>query len=881
MDKRQLHQICCCLLLLIATTKCYNEDDAGKKVLKGVYSWKVLEFKFATNRDKELAIGSGYYKPGASIPIDVDVYYGTNDRKVFVTMPRLERGVPMTVGYVSDIISESGNPLIAPYPNWEWNKLDNDCDAIISVYRIQVDECDRIWILDTGVIGEERVCPPQILSFSLQTNKLLSRYRFPRNQYKEHSLFVTPMVDVRSLDNHCRDTFVYIADVTVFSLVVYDHQNVRSWHIYNNLFYPYPPYGTFEIKKEVFDLMDGILGLALSPLRWHEDRILYFHSLASRIESYVPTSVIRNFTLFNNAPYAAPRSFKAFDLERSSQSAAETMDRDGVLFFGLMSDLAIGCWNSKHFPEFGGRNIETLIIDEDTLQFASGLKVKSSKTNRQEIWVSTAAFQRYMSGTLHSNETNFRIQAAFVDELVRGTKCDVRALDNYSQSSSNRLSSSPRPTLEVGSNEFRFTHVDSSLTFVGKYSLVMRFVLCIFALVGVASAYYNSVHQYSPLTTEYEWTYFDYLWDSQHEKIHYVRWGLYNYTKMTPIDVERSIDGRTFVTIIRTAGVPATLHTVSNQKGESGPLLKPYPDWSWYSNLQCDKIINVYRVAIDECNRMWVLDTGTIDDSYPCPAKLLVFNLYNDQLLFTHEIPNHVARNKNGEGLLITPIVETFGFRCANSTVYMADTTGYGMVIYNGQRTYRLEAEEFRAEIKYSNFTIADESFFLPDGLFGMALTPLLQNTRERFLAFRPLASTSLYGASTEVLKRSTQGNTIRYLKGHHVLPNQATAMAFSSGGTLFYALTGETAIGCWNADKPLEPRFFKVAIRDPTRLQFASGLKVIKNPLNPTHGEYLLVMTNRLQKIYSGTINFKEINFRITKAVVKDVISGTVCDRY
>lgn len=63
--------------------------------------------------------------------------------------------------------------------------------------------------------------------------------------------------------------------------------------------------------------------------------------------------------------------------------------------------------------------------------------------NRQELWVSTASFQRYMSGTLHSNETNFRIQAAYVDELVRGTKCDARALDNYHQNTGGRLPSRP------------------------------------------------------------------------------------------------------------------------------------------------------------------------------------------------------------------------------------------------------------------------------------------------------------------------------------------------------------------------------------------------------------------------------------------------------
>ena len=152
-----------------------------------------------------------------------------------------------------------------------------------------------MWILDTGVLGEHRICPPQLLAFSLDTNKLLTRYRFPKSQYKEDSLFVTPVVDVRPVNGKCRDTFVYIADVTSFALIVYDHRYSKSWKIINKLFYPYPTYGTFNINNETFDLMDGILGLALGPVRADGDRILYFHSLASRIESWVPTSIIRYY----------------------------------------------------------------------------------------------------------------------------------------------------------------------------------------------------------------------------------------------------------------------------------------------------------------------------------------------------------------------------------------------------------------------------------------------------------------------------------------------------------------------------------------------------------------------------------------------------------
>lgn len=391
--------------------------------LKGIYSWKRLEFDFPDESARLAAIQSGNYIPGAALPIDVDVYTGGQESKVFITIPRFQHGVPVTLGYVTDKVSTSGNPIIAPYPNWSSNSMTN-CDSIISVYRVQVDELDRLWVIDTGKLGDDWICPPQLHVFDLRTDKLIARYKFPKDQYKDESLFVTVAVDIRKNGYHGNDTFAYIADVTGFALIVYDHQHSRSWKITNNLFYPYPPYGTFNIKGDTFDLMDGIIGLALGPIE-NGDRTLYFHSLASRVESRVPTSVIRNYSLFKNNTEAAARSFVPFTLERSSQSAAQAMDENGVLFFGLLSDLAIGCWNSLKNPEYGARGSDIVVTSPEILQFPSGMKIVTSNKGRRELWVLTSAFQRYMSGSLNTAETNFRIQAGFLNELVRGTKCDM------------------------------------------------------------------------------------------------------------------------------------------------------------------------------------------------------------------------------------------------------------------------------------------------------------------------------------------------------------------------------------------------------------------------------------------------------------------------
>lgn len=148
-------------------------------------------------------------------------------------------------------------------------------------------------MLDTGKIIGKKICNPQLLTFNLKNNKLISRYRFTDAQVLNQSLLITPVIDIRDPQGTCQDTFVYIADVEGFQLIIYDHKNKDAWSIRNNLFYPYPTYGKFTIMGESFNLMDGLLGLALSPLKSGKDRILYFHSLASNVESSVLTSIIR------------------------------------------------------------------------------------------------------------------------------------------------------------------------------------------------------------------------------------------------------------------------------------------------------------------------------------------------------------------------------------------------------------------------------------------------------------------------------------------------------------------------------------------------------------------------------------------------------------
>lgn len=184
---------------------------------------------------------------------------------------------------------------------------------------------------------------------------------------------MTPIVDVRDPQGRCKDTFVYVADCQTFSIIVYDVRRHISWRATDKTMYPYPDSGTFDIQGESFDLMDGVLGMALSPFVDGDDRKLYFHAMSSETENWVYTSDLRNRTRFQHDPSSSPEIFHAYKGRRSSQSAAEAIDANGIAFFGTMHDTSINCWNTA--TEYGPENIDVIAQDPRTLQFASGLKV--------------------------------------------------------------------------------------------------------------------------------------------------------------------------------------------------------------------------------------------------------------------------------------------------------------------------------------------------------------------------------------------------------------------------------------------------------------------------------------------------------------------------
>lgn len=373
--------------------------------LEVAYQWKYLDWIWPN-----IHLTGKNYTLGNSFTQDVDI---DRQGRVFVTSPQWLDGVPISLSLVTKAHGPGGR-LLVPYPNWSWH-ISFSCESIVSVYRVAIDECNRLWVVDTGRVMMKAVCPTKILIFDLATDRLIHKYMVPDDQvlYGKAAL-VTPIVDVGKT---CLDTYLYVADVDQNGLVIYDLYRDHSWRVNNtrsNAFGPDEDAMNITIAGEWFDLTDGTLGMSLSPLGYFNHRYLYFNSLASYHQNYADTLSLMQ------SEYVEPVIFQS-NYKRASQAGVQATSRRGVIFFQLVQLTAIACWDIG--KPFTPENVVIIAQDEETLQYVSGIKVVTNRAGVEELWFNTNRLQKTINMSLKPTEINFRIIRGTVDDIIRGTNC--------------------------------------------------------------------------------------------------------------------------------------------------------------------------------------------------------------------------------------------------------------------------------------------------------------------------------------------------------------------------------------------------------------------------------------------------------------------------
>ncbi|XP_013102518.2 protein yellow [Stomoxys calcitrans] len=412
--------------ILILNVVFNTEARLHRRNFYTLYKWTHgIDMTFPTETEREIAINAGYYDlTRIQLPVDVDIHYGENyDYRTFLTIPRLNFGVPYSLATIAENDRKIElNPKVKAFPTYEWHQSHGtNCTGITSALRTYIDECRRLWVLDSGQINSLQWCPPQLLAFDLTTDGIVLRYVLPSNNYKAGISVYTDMIADVATKGNCNDTRVYMSDAWGHGLIVYDMLKHKSWRIEHDLMKP--------DRSLINNAHDGIFTVSLSPKHIKsEERFLYFHALNSFNEIRIPINIVNNESMWYYPKENLPTD-KYFTIlgSRGTQCESETMDEFGNLYCTLIGSNALIGW--KEGISYSADSIKVLAYGPDQWHFVTGLKLTTNRHRDQELWALSTEPKLFVGYRKKSNPIMYQIIGCRTKNLLRNEQCSVGTTD--------------------------------------------------------------------------------------------------------------------------------------------------------------------------------------------------------------------------------------------------------------------------------------------------------------------------------------------------------------------------------------------------------------------------------------------------------------------
>lgn len=402
-----------CLLLLLEMVICTENK------IKETFGWKMIDYDFASDESRLEAIANQKFIPRNNVPFGIEPW----NNKLFITVPRREAGVVSTLNYVY-LDTNDSSPLLIPYPNWESNHLDNG--TITSVFRLNVDVCDRLWLVDTGSVRNFesegiRIREPSIQIFDLNTDTVRRKHVIQSKHLECDAVFTNIVVDVP--DGRCNEAFAYIADPSSGALLVYNYRTDDSWRISHPYFRIDPLSTDFRIGDLSFQWDDGIFGIALTSSLTRGEKFLLFHPMASTLEFAISVDYLNNKTIKTNNEHYKILGTRG----QGGQSGASAYDdKSGVYFYSLVNRNSVACWNvKKYFDNYSFNTTQPVLQDDERLIYISDMEV-NERTG--DLWIISNRLPINLYRTMDYRDINFRVFRRSIGSLIKGTVCEnIRA----------------------------------------------------------------------------------------------------------------------------------------------------------------------------------------------------------------------------------------------------------------------------------------------------------------------------------------------------------------------------------------------------------------------------------------------------------------------
>ncbi|KAH0809686.1 hypothetical protein GEV33_013106 [Tenebrio molitor] len=375
-----------------------------------IRQWKYVNFTWPDEDTLKTATAKGMYIPENNVIAGVKYF----EDHFYITLPRMKGGVPATLTRIKAGPAHDASPNLEPFPSWAMNSVE-DCNNLQNVQNVEIDARGQIWIIDGGrtetLMTPVVKCAPKLLIYDIKAERVTTVHNFPEEVASKNGSFLYDIVV-----DHTDGGYAYITDNSARDpgIIVYSVKENRSWKIRNAKTMMADPSATqFAVNGITISAPINIAGIALGPeirtsndrVVVNEDREVYFCPLSSQHLYSVNTTVLRD----KNRARAAPdydNSIKDIGL-KPSQTVGMVMDNQGILYYGLLGNSAVGRWDSRT-PFSSGQRL--IARDLKYLEWPNSFTFDPTGN----LTVLTNSLAKFIFGKMNLDEYNFRLITSYV-----------------------------------------------------------------------------------------------------------------------------------------------------------------------------------------------------------------------------------------------------------------------------------------------------------------------------------------------------------------------------------------------------------------------------------------------------------------------------------